>query len=143
MAAQDSPLKQLTRLLSRSAGLEAAREGSWHVFLLKVGVREEEAAVIELTKFLVSCLGLNGLQKRLGKCQVLRLALSQGLPSSVAQEPLLKVIFSAFLFLLHLLFWVAEVFLLACIFMRIHLTHRALMAGPPSHCWFPAKPCHS
>lgn len=40
----------------------------------------------------------------------------------MAQEPLLKVIFSAFLFLLHLLFWVAEVFLLACIFMRIHLT---------------------
>lgn len=77
MAAQDSPLKQLTRLLSRSAGLEAAREGSWHIFLLKVGVREEEeAAVIELTKFLVSCLGLNGLQKRLEKCQVLRLALS-------------------------------------------------------------------
>lgn len=76
MAAQDSPLKQLTRLLSRSAGLEAAREGSWRIFLLKVGVREEEAAVIELTKFLVSFLGLNGLQKRLEKCQVLRLALS-------------------------------------------------------------------
>lgn len=54
MAAQDSPLKQPTWLLSRSAGLEAAKEGSWHIFLLKVGVREEEAAVIELRKFLVS-----------------------------------------------------------------------------------------
>lgn len=76
MAAQDSPLKEPTWLLSRSLGLEAAKEGSWHIFLLKVGVREEEAAVTELTKFLVSCLGLNGLQKRVEKCQVLVLALS-------------------------------------------------------------------
>lgn len=107
MTAQHSPLEQPTWLLSRSAGLEAAKEGSWHIFLWKLDVREEEAVVIELTKFLVSCLSLNGLQKRAEKCQVLRLALShagaafQCGPGASAQG---DFFFSAFLFLLHLLF---------------------------------------
>lgn len=48
-------------LLSRHVDLNAAKEGSWHVFLSKVGMREEEAAIIELTKFFVSCLGPTGL----------------------------------------------------------------------------------
>lgn len=106
MAAQDSSLKQPTWLLSRSAGLEAAKEGSWHILLLKGSVSEEEAAVIELTKFLVSFLGPSGLQKRVKKCQVLGLAPShagaafQCGPGASAQGDF----FSAFLFLLHLLF---------------------------------------
>lgn len=106
MAAQDSPLKQPMWLLSRSAGLEAAKEGSWHILLLKGSVREEEAAVIELKKFLVSFLGLSRLQKKVQKCQVLRLASShagaafQCDPGASAQGDF----FSAFLFLLHLLY---------------------------------------
>lgn len=112
MAAQDSSLKQPTWLLSRSAGLEAAKRGSWHIFLFKVGVREEEAAVIELTKFLVSCLGLSGLQKRVENCQVLGLALShtgaafQCGPGASAQGDF----FSAFLFLLQFLFGLLKFF---------------------------------
>lgn len=108
-------------------------------------MREEEAAVIELTKFFVSCLGLSGLQKRVKKCQVLGLALShveaafQGGSGASAQGA-----FSVFFYsLLQLSFWVAEAFLLDCIFTRIHLTRWALMAGPPSHPLFPEKPCCS
>ena len=74
--APSRPLKQPMWLLSRHVDLKAAKEGSWHVCVSKVGMREEEAAVIELTKFFVSCLGLSGLQKRVKKCQVLGLALS-------------------------------------------------------------------
>lgn len=75
-AAPESPLKQPVWLRSPYVGLEAAKEGSWHVFLPNVRMRAEAAAVIELTEALSSCLGLSRLQKRVGKRQVLGLALS-------------------------------------------------------------------
>lgn len=60
----------------------------------------------------------------------------QGLPSSVAQEPLLKVIFFFFSIFIPFapLVWVTDIFLLASVFTRILLTHWALMPGPPSRC---------
>lgn len=67
----------------------------------------------------------------------------QGLPSSAAQEPLLKVIFFSIFIPFAPLVWVTDIFLLAYIFMRILLTHWALMTGPPSRCWCPAKPWHA
>lgn len=125
-------MKQPTWLVCRHVALKSAEEGSWHVFSSKLGMREEEAAIIELRKFFVSCLGLSGLQRGLRSakfsgwpCPMWRL------PSSVAQEPLLEVTFQHFNSFLRLFFWVAEAFLLACVFMRICLTQWALMAGTP------------
>lgn len=95
MAAQDSPLKQPMWLLSRSAGLEAAKEGSWHILLLKGSVREEEAAVIELKKNFLSPSWVSvGFKRRFRNAKSSGWPHpTPGLPSSVTQEPLLKVIF--------------------------------------------------
>lgn len=130
--AHNGPVKQPTRLVCRHMALKSAKEGYWHVFSSKLGMEEEEAAIIELRKLFVSCLGLSGLQRGLRSakfsgwpCPMWRL------PSSVAQEPLLKVTLQHFNSFLHLFFCVAEAFLLACIFMRVCLTHWALMAGTP------------
>jgi len=143
MAAQNSPLKQPVWLLSRHMDLKAAKEGSWHFFLSKVGMREEEAAIIELAKFLVSCLGPSGLRRQSRSAKSLGWPCpTRSLPSSVAQQPLLKVIFRHFYSILHFLFWVAEAFLLAHIFMRTCLTHWALMTGPPSHPHFQKSHAH-
>lgn len=119
-------MKQPTWLVCRHVALKSAKEGSWHVFSSKLGMKEEEAAIIELRKLFVSCLGLSGLQRglRSAKFSDWPCPMWQQ-PSSVAQEPLLKVTF------LYLFFWVAEAFLLACIFMRVCFTHWALMAGTP------------
>jgi len=123
--------------------LKAAKEGSWHFFLSKVGMREEEAAIIELAKFLVSCLGPSGLRRQSRSAKSLGWPCpTRSLPSSVAQQPLLKVIFRHFYSILHFLFWVAEAFLLAHIFMRTCLTHWALMTGPPSHPHFQKSHAH-
>lgn len=122
--------------------LKAAKEGSWRIFLSKVGLREEAAVVIEPTNFFVCCLGLSGLQKKVEKCQVLGLALShaeaafqRGSGASAQGGGFFQLFYS----FLHLLFWVVEALLLACIFMRILW---ALMAGPPSHPLFLEKPKH-
>lgn len=106
----------------QARGPVASQRSSWHIFLLKVGKREEEAAVIELTKLFVYC--LSGLQRGLRSAKFPAWPCPmQWLPSNVAQEPLLEVTSQHFYSFLHLFFWVAETFLLAHVFMRTCLTH--------------------
>jgi len=106
----------------QARGLQAGQRSSWHIFFLKVGMREEEAAVIELTKLFVYC--LSGLQRGLRSAKFSAWPCPMRWPpSNTAQEPLLEVTFRHFYSFPHLFFWVAETFLLAHVFMRTCLSH--------------------